>query len=444
MLLRKLVGKLQTVGKIAHPAQQLHGSQMPCQHRVLSLGRRGREKGQPSPSPAVSPNETAANPGTILAVDDEPLVLSAYQRSLGDRFKILTAEGPQLALSALRSGSFAVVLTDLKMPGMDGIALLQAVREMQPDAVRMLISGHADLNDAINSVNNAGIFRLMIKPCPSENIAIALESGLEQHRLITAEKELLDKTLNGAIQAIMDILAMMDAEAFGQAQLRRRLAREAALALKIPTWECEMAAQLAEIGRATLPPSLNEKMRQRKSLSPAEEQLVQKLPEFSQRLLVNIPRIEGVAKAVLYQDKDYDGGGFPDDFTVLDEIPLSARVLHAINALMKLWHRGVPAAEALSSLRADAARYDPRVVAALHPCLPLLQGSAPLKTHSGPMQVGVADLAAGMRLLSDITTKDGVVVLGSGTQMSAAQVQRTKNFAQLNPVSEPILVEYAD
>lgn len=378
---------------------------------------------------------------TILAVDDEPLILSAYQRNLGDRYNILTAEGPELALSALRNGSFAVVLTDLKMPGIDGIELLRQVRQLQPDCVRMMISGHADMGDAINSVNNAGIFRLLIKPCPADDLAQALDAALAQHRLITAEKALLEGTLNGAIQALTDILGILDADAFGQAQLRRQLARTLAQSLHAPTWEFEIAAQLAEIGRATLPTSLNEKLKAGQKLTEAEARLLERVPEFSYRLLHNIPRIESVMQAVLYQNKDFNGHGFPDDDVRGTDIPLAGRALHAIKALMAICRKGTSPEEAIGILKLGPERYDPDIVAHLYPCAPLLQRKQTHTPLAGPQHIALANLVPGMILLADIVTRDGVVVLGQGTRLTAVQVQRIKNFAQLNTVAEPLLVE---
>lgn len=378
---------------------------------------------------------------TILAVDDEPLILSAYQRNLGDRFNILTAEGPQFALSALRSGTFAVIITDLKMPGMDGIELLRQARELQPECVRMMISGHADMGDAISSVNNAGIFRLLIKPCPADDIALALDAGIAQHRLITAEKALLEGTLNGAIQALTDILGILDGEAFGQAQLRRQLARALAQSMHAPVWEFEMAAQLAEIGRATLPPALNEKIKANQKLTKPETDLVERVPEFSYRLLHNIPRIESVMQAVLYQNKDFNGRGFPDDDTHGTDIPLAGRALHAIKALMAMCRKGTPPTEAIGILKLGPELYDPDIVAHIYACAPLLQAKQSNAQLAGPQHVTLANLLPGMLLLADIVTRDGVVVLGQGTRLTAVQVQRVKNFAQLNSVAEPLLVE---
>jgi response regulator RpfG family c-di-GMP phosphodiesterase len=377
----------------------------------------------------------------ILAVDDEPLLLRTYLRTLGEQFNLVTAESGEAALALLEANEYAILLSDLKMPGMDGVSLLRAARDVRPDAVRMLISGHADMGDAINSVNTAGVFRLMLKPCPSEQLGAALRSGLEQYRLVTAEKELLQGTLNGAIQTLTDILATLDESAYGKAQLRRQLAREVALTLKQPTWTFEMAALLAEIGRATLPPILNGKLATKSPLTPSERQLLERLPEFSSKLLKNIPRIECVVDAVLYQAKHFDGRGFPRDAVAARDIPVAARVLHAVNALLHLVDAGSEPATAINILKTEPQRYDPSVVAALYPCIAILATSHGPTATADRGQLTLAELAPGMVLLADVVTTEGIVVLGAGTRLTDVYVQRVRNFAQLNSVVEPVLVE---
>jgi response regulator RpfG family c-di-GMP phosphodiesterase len=381
---------------------------------------------------------------TILAVDDEPLILNAYQRSLGDRYTILTAEGPTFALSALKAAKFSVILTDLKMPGIDGIELLRQARELQPDAVRMLISGHADLHDAVESVNNAGIFRLLLKPCPSDDLASSLDAALGQYRLVTAERALLEQTLNGAIQALTDILDIFDPEAFGTAQLRRQMAGELAKAMKAPSWEFEMAAQLCEIGRATIPSVINEKLKKHMALSEAERLLFERVPEFTSRLIRNIPRIEGVAEAVLYQNKNFDGSGFPYDDKMADDIPIAGQALHAINSLMAACRKGEKPLDAIAVMKQKPELYNQDIVAALGVCVPFLENGVQEVAHRGPQEMSLSDLETGMVLLSDIRTRDGLLVLGAGTQLSGAQIQRVRNFAQLNSINEPILVDIRD
>jgi len=377
----------------------------------------------------------------ILAVDDEPLLLRSYRRTFGERFNLATAENPAAALDFLQANDVAVILSDLKMPGMDGVAFLQAARAVRPDAVRMIISGHADMSDAINSVNHAGIFRLMLKPCPEEQIADALVAGVEQYRLIHAERQLLEGTLNGAIQTLTDILGMLDPEVYGEAQLRRRLAREVALALQQPTWTFEISALLAEIGRATLPPVLTEKLKERQSLTEGERRILQRVPEFSSRLLKHIPRIDAVVQAVLYQDKHFNGAGFPVDDKAGSDIPLAARVLHAVNALQGLVKKGTDPAAAIDLLRQGPERYDPDIVRSLYPCIPVLRARRPMDNSSDFGQESLASLAAGMVLLADIVTQEGVKILAEGTCLTNLHIQRVRNYAQLNPVAEPILVE---
>ncbi|MCS6242355.1 MAG: response regulator [Opitutus sp.] len=380
----------------------------------------------------------------ILAVDDEPLILRAYQRSLGEQFTLHTAEGPAAALKMLEAEEYAVILTDLKMPGMDGVQFLQAARALRPDTVRLMISGHADMGDALNSINQAGVFRLMLKPCAPEQVAAALNAGLEQYRLITAEKQLLEGTLNGAIQALTDILSLLDAEAFGQAQLRRSLAREVALALKQPTWSFEIAAQLAEIGRATLPPSVNEKLKNHQPLSAAETKLVERVPEFSSRLLQRIPRLEAVTQAVLYQDKHFNGAGYPENKIAGAAIPLEARVLHAIKALLTIVRKGTSPTEAISLLKQGPERYEPAVVLALYASVKVFEAAAKPVTTNGltaPSAVSLAKLEAGMTLRANVTTPNGLILLTAGTRLTEAHLQRLQNFAEINGVTEPIAIE---
>jgi response regulator RpfG family c-di-GMP phosphodiesterase len=380
----------------------------------------------------------------ILAVDDETFVLNAYQRNLGDQFEIVTAESPELALEQMRSKQFAVILSDLKMPGMDGIEFLAKAKELQPDAVRIMISGHADMTDAINSVREAEIFRLLIKPCPTEELAQNLESAIKHHRLIVAEKALLEQTLNGAIHTLTDILSIMDPEAYGQAQLRSRLMRSLALHFKAEPWEFEIAALLAEIGRATLPPLLNEKIRRKEKLGEAERLLQERVPEFSAHLLAKIPRIEGAARAILYQNKNYDGSGFPLDETEGNAIPLGGRCLRSVNALMAMHRQGFKARDALTSLKMGPERYDPAVVTALFKCTDELDAARQNSGQKGPQQMLLKNLAPGMSLMADIKTAEGMVVMGSGTKLSQVTIKRIQNFAQLNPIVEPILVDFPE
>jgi len=131
----------------------------------------------------------------ILLVDDEPAVLEGYKRLLYRNFPVETAPGGASALALISvAGPFSVVVSDMRMPGMNGAEFLAAVREKAPNTVRMLLTGHADLDTAIDAVNRGRIFRFLSKPCPKEVLVEAINEGIVQYRAAEAEKELAEKS----------------------------------------------------------------------------------------------------------------------------------------------------------------------------------------------------------------------------------------------------------
>ncbi|MBU0961171.1 MAG: response regulator, partial [Proteobacteria bacterium] len=136
----------------------------------------------------------------ILLVDDEPNVLQSMQRQLRKRFNITTAESGNDALAKLKEqGPFAVIISDMRMPGMDGVQLLSRVKSTFPDTVRIMLTGNADQETATEAVNVGQIFRFLNKPCSTAVLATSIALAVRQYNLITAEKELLNKTLKGSI-----------------------------------------------------------------------------------------------------------------------------------------------------------------------------------------------------------------------------------------------------
>ncbi|MBI6546352.1 MAG: response regulator, partial [Cyanobacteria bacterium NC_groundwater_1444_Ag_S-0.65um_54_12] len=140
----------------------------------------------------------------ILCVDDETQILAGLAWHLRRQYEMIAALNAPAGLEALeRDGSIAIVLSDMRMPGMDGAAFLSRVRQVAPDAARILLTGHADLEVAINAVNEGQIFRFLTKPCPPPVLLAAVNAAAEQYRLITAERVLLGQTLGGSIKALI-------------------------------------------------------------------------------------------------------------------------------------------------------------------------------------------------------------------------------------------------
>src|SRR5437016_3260816 len=184
----------------------------------------------------------------ILCVDDEANVLEACQRNLRKRFSIDTALGGEPALALMASqGPYAVVVADMQMPGMDGVQFLTRVRQQAPDTVRIMLTGNADQQTAVAAVNQGQIYQFLNKPCPPEMLALALENGIKQYRLITAERELLENTLNGCIKMLTEVLGSAEPHSFGRGEVLRDYMRAFAEHLKITqTWDLELAAMLSQ------------------------------------------------------------------------------------------------------------------------------------------------------------------------------------------------------
>jgi len=372
----------------------------------------------------------------ILCVDDEANVLAGFQRGLRRQFELEVAAGGDAALALLeKDTSFAVIVSDMRMPGMSGLQLLQRVKQRWPDIVRVMLTGNADQQTAVDAVNEGAIFRFLTKPCPPDRLAATLTAALEQHRLLTAERTLLEDTLHGSVRTLTDILALLAPETFGRGQQLREQMRAVAESLQLPDrWELELAAMLHGLGQIALPAEVAARARAGAALSTAEETMVRRVPEVGSNLLQHIPRLENVARMVLFQSKHYDGSGFPLDTPGGRAIPAGARLLHVLVDLAQLEARGSSRREALAQLRERAGWYDPDLLLA---AAAVLGGVAtrPVTT------IAFKDLKPGQVLVSDVTTRDGLLILAAGNRVSPGLLERLRNFAAVSGVREPLYVE---
>src|SRR5262245_40572717 len=216
----------------------------------------------------------------ILFVDDEPNLLNVYRAALSRRFDVDTAASAEMGLALVRAqGPYAVIVSDRHMPGMDGVEFLTTVRTIAPDSVRMMLTAYADLASTIEVVNEANLFRFLTKPCKLDLLIKAVEDAVNHHRLIVSERELLEKTLSGSIQMLVEILSMMDPQSFGRSQeLRQHIGPVARAMAAENTWEMEAAALLSRIGFITMPPSVTQKSLSGEKLSEAERALLARVP----------------------------------------------------------------------------------------------------------------------------------------------------------------------
>ena len=128
--------------------------------------------------------------GKILIVDDDLNILYAFRRQMRSRFSVQTVRNANEALEALeRDGPFAVIVADMRMPGMSGVQLLSEFVRRAPDTVRIMFTGHPDKETAADAVNEGNVFRFLAKPCPPDVLGKAIEEAVEEHQRIVAEKE---------------------------------------------------------------------------------------------------------------------------------------------------------------------------------------------------------------------------------------------------------------
>lgn len=378
----------------------------------------------------------------ILFVDDDPNILAALQRQLRKQFDVETAPGPREALEVLKDGTgFAVVVADMRMPEMDGVEFLVKVRHQAPDVVRMMLTGNADQATAVEAVNSGRIFRFLNKPCDTDLLSDALKACIQYYELLHHEKELLEKTLNGTINLLTEILAVNDPKIFSQAQHLRDNTRMLVQHLQLENaWQYEAAASLSQIGQAAVPREVMLKVRVGHPLSSKEQDMFTRIPSVGAQLLSQIPRMEGVCKMILYQNKQFDGMGYPNDSVSGTGIVLGARILKALADMLQLEGQGIMRHEALDQLRLRKGWYDPEILEAIATCFKIKL--APIcEDGKKSVPLAFATLRVGHVLVSDIETKDGVLIVSKGNSITPALIHRLRNFSSLSGIREPIFVE---
>ncbi len=372
----------------------------------------------------------------ILCVDDEPSVLQGFGLTLRRHFRLTTATNGDEALSKLsQEEPFAVVMSDMRMPGMSGATLLARVREVAPSSVRILLTGHSDFNSAVEAVNEGQIFRFLSKPCPPDTLIKTLWAGVDQHRLLTIEKELLEKTLRGAIQALSAILDLAQPRTFGRALRVQRMARKAMETIETgELWPIEVAAAVSQLGCITVPSDVADRSLSGKPLSATERAMIDRVPAMTLQILGNLPRLEKVTEILENLDARYDGQGRPASAPRGTFLPLGARLLHVLFDYDQLDAADHHRAEIFKILRGRPGVYDLAIVDAWETTLNRQAEVAGVQT------LRLADLRPGMVLATDLKTAGGTLLMTRGHELTASSLERLRNFSTSVGLSEPIYV----
>lgn len=378
----------------------------------------------------------------ILLVDDEPNLLDGIRRQLRNKFEIDTAVGPGEGLRALHSkGPYAVVVSDMRMPEMSGVDFLKEVKILSPTTVRLMLTGNSDQETASLAVNEGNIFRFLSKPCSTEHLIKALSDALEQYSLVMAEKEVLQSTLTGSIKIFSEMLALLSPSLFSEGVRAREFLKRFAEALQLDSiWEIELASMLANLGLIAVPETVIRRYRSGESLNEEELQLITKSPATSAKLISNVPRLDEVARIVMYSRKGFDGSGFPENNVHGAEIPKGARIVRLVLDYAALTQSSASPARAIRDLVRNSSAYDPELLRTFITCFGPTSEEPVIADIPG-YQILPTDFCPGQTLFTDVLTIDGTLLIRAGNVLSESSVERLKNYSKLIGLRAPIIVD---
>ena len=368
----------------------------------------------------------------ILCVDDEPNVVEALALHLGMKFDVKTATSGAAGLEVLSQWpDVAVVISDMRMPVMNGAAFLAKARAAVPDTVRLLLTGETDLNSAIAAVNEGQIFRFLTKPCSPASLLVTVSAAIEHHRLLTAERVLLEQTLQGSIKALTDVLALTNPTSFGHAIRIKRYVTEVATMLGMTDrWQIEVAAMLAPLGCISLPAETLEKLYYDRPLSEDEQAMLARVPAVTEQLLGSIPRLEPVREILAFYSKPQPPAS---NDPKQQHIEACARLLRVVTDFDALEGRGSSPELAIATLRSRSGKYDPKMLEALA----VTRGANECREEI--KELPIAGLRVGMIFAEDIRTKSGTLLVARGFEVTGSFIERAKNF-RAGTVKEPMRV----
>lgn len=377
----------------------------------------------------------------ILVVEDEGIVATDIQDrliSLGYEVPATVSSGDE-AIATIPSLSPDLVLIDIMLQGeKDGIQAATEIREKFELPV-VFLTAHAE-ESTLNRAKLAEPYGYILKPFEEKDLQSALEVALHKHRMdrerakiAAGDRECFARTMEATVKTLSKILSVADPQAFAFGKKISEYVRTCAQTLELEqVSELETAALLCRVGILTIPPVVVQKIRAGMTLSPAEKDSVNRLPEYGRNLLSAYPTLEAVGKIVYYQNKSFNGTGFPSDGVGGINIPLGGRLLKILVDLAQFESEGQSKRTALDRMKVAAGQYDPK----------LLQKVA-TAASCGPRKgraILLKDLVVGQTLVEPIETNDGVLVLNAGNKLTPWMLQKLTNFVQLG-IREPIYVE---
>lgn len=424
-----------------------------------------------------SSSQPALTPATLLFVDDEANILAALKRLFRPYgYRIFTAEGGKPGLEILAVEKVDLVISDMRMPEMNGAQFLEKVREQWPDTIRILLTGYAEIGTTIDAINKGRIYRYISKPWEDNDISLTVRQALEYkqmereklrleeltHKQNTELKELnatledrvkarteevnqtmgfleiahdkLKKSFITSIRVFANLIEMREGKMAGHSRRVADIARSIAQRMGMNEAQIQdifLAALLHDIGKIGLSDRLMEKSFS--TLTSEERTEVVKHPIKGQTALMALEQLHHAATLIRSHHERFDGLGYPDKLAGL-AIPLGARILALANdydavQLGSILNRHLTQTEANAFIyEGRGNRYDPTVVDAF---LGIMQQESAAPVPDAEIQIDSGQLKPGMMLARDLIARNGNLLLSKDYVLDAILINQIKNFEQL-------------
>jgi DNA-binding response OmpR family regulator len=375
--------------------------------------------------------DNAPTGNNILVVDDQPANLKLLEELLTQQgHAVRSFPRGRLALDAAARNVPDLILLDINMPEMDGFEVCRRLKadDKLAGIPVLFLSALNETRDKVTAFRSGGV-DYITKPFQLEEVRARVDTHLELHRARQRERELLERTLNGAVKALSDLAHLTSPTLTERSGALRSMLVHMAAQLRLPdAWQYELAAMLCLIGCITLPSDVFEHAYVADKASAEEERMYRAHPDVGCQLLSRIPRLENVAEMIRLQQVE------TSNWASNDVAERGARMLKTAQELDRRTLRGVPFQTACDQLRSAPAKYPTALLDAL-------KDYSPSRVHFEVKRLESQQLQPGMILEDDVVTEEGsLTVISKGTTLTVTLIERVGNFARTRGIREPIQV----
>ncbi|TSA05996.1 MAG: response regulator [Deltaproteobacteria bacterium] len=404
---------------------------------------------------------------TILLVDDEENILSSLQRLLRrENYNVITNASPEKALEILKHEPVSLIISDQRMPEMDGTEFLEKAGEIQPEAIRIILTGYADISAAMAAINQGQVYRFVTKPWNDLDLKATIGQAIDFYNLRQENQRLFDLTVRQnaelkdlnenlekkveertqeikrlykelqssyfkTIRIFTDLMQMYDPALGGHVKRVAVLSRLLAEKCDLQGEELdvvEAAGSLHDVGLIGIPREIIRKKGSERTA--AEEALYRQHPNLGYTILNLAPKLDQVSILVKSHHEWFDGAGYPDRLKK-EEIPLGARIIAVADGYDHLLARGgISKEDALFYLRKLAgSALDPVVVSVAVKVLSTIKTA-----DRAEVAVTLADLQPDMVLARELRTHTGRLLMPKDAVLKEAYLEKVKKFHEIDPI----------